>query len=55
MQWPVVRDPELVKHKKLLFNDIDIVVNKVALNYDASYMVAVTTTNTVCIWEREED
>ena len=47
--WPEVHD-EYGKNS----GSKEILVNKVALNWDGEFIVAVTNTNLVCTWRRVE-
>ena len=51
--WPEVHDDYLDKNGKLQQND-EIIIDKVAVSHDNKYIVAVTSTNMVCIWYKTE-
>ena len=51
--WPEVHDDYLEKNGKLLEND-EIIIDKVAVSHDNKYIVAVTSTNLVCIWYKTD-
>ncbi|KAJ9589710.1 hypothetical protein L9F63_017082 [Diploptera punctata] len=52
LQWPEVRDKYLDHKRKLNLGVYDIVIDKVAVNWNGKYLVAVTNNNMVCIWQR---
>lgn len=47
--WPTVQDT--FDHR--MVRQQEIVINKVVVNYDGSYIIAVTSTNLVCIWKKD--
>lgn len=47
--WPEVDD----KSSQWMVKLNEVVINKVVVNYDGSYIVAVTNTNLVCIWKKD--
>ncbi|XP_034255624.1 leucine-rich repeat and WD repeat-containing protein 1-like [Thrips palmi] len=48
--WPIVNDV----HDQWMVEQKEVVVNKVVVNYNGTYIVAVTNTNLVCIWKKEK-
>ena len=52
LEWPEVRDTHVDHKRKLKIGVYDIVIDKVAVNWDGKYVVAVTNNNMVCIWKR---
>lgn len=54
LEWPVIIDSNMDRNKKLTIGNYDIVIDKVAMNYEGNYLVAVTSNNLVCIWKKME-
>jgi len=53
LPWPSLRDENL-DPKRPPPNPKDIIIDKVDISSDDNYIVAVTNTNTVCIWHRSK-
>lgn len=47
--WPEVNDV----HDQWMVEQKEVVINKVVVNHNGKYIVAVTNTNLVCIWKKE--
>lgn len=47
--WPTVQDT----YDSRMVRQPEIVINKVVVNHDGSYIIAVTSTNLVCIWKKD--
>lgn len=48
--WPEVNDV----HNQWMVEQKEVVVNKVIVNYNGTYIVAVTSTNLVCLWHKDK-
>jgi len=50
LMWPELQDDHLENSRKVPLDRHSIVINSVASSWDSNYIVAVTSTNMVCIW-----